>query len=73
MPTIAEDHNEGTSRFQKVAAAFLAQPGLPFANVLSPARIERVFTKHGNLFGMNTIYSTVITVWAFLGQVLREG
>ena len=73
MPTIAEDHDEGASRFRKVAAAFLAQPGLPFANVLSPKRIERVFTKHGNLFGMNTIYSTVITVWAFLGQVLRDG
>jgi hypothetical protein len=56
-----------------VVAAFLAQPGLPFANVLSADRVERVFAKHGNLFGMGSIYSTVVTVWAFLGQVLRDG
>lgn len=53
--------------------AFLSQPGLPFAQVLSAERIKRVFVKHGNLFGMSTIYSTVLTLWAFLGQTLREG
>ena len=28
---------------------------------------------HGNLFGIDTIYSTVLTLWAFLGQALRDG
>lgn len=59
--------------FQKITAAFLAQPGLPFAHLLSTERIERVFTKHNGLFGWHGIYSTSIMVWAFLNQVLRDG
>ena len=56
--------------FQQVVAAFLNQPGLPFASVLSAAR---GFAKHRNLFAMNSVYSTVNVLWAFLGQVLRDG
>ena len=68
------DSQSGASRsFSQVAAAFLTQPGLPFAKVLSAERIERVFTKHGNLFGGGAIYSTAIMVWSFLSQVLRDG
>lgn len=67
----SEQPREG--RFQKIVAAFLAQPGLPFASVLSAERVERVFAEHGNLFGQDAIYSTVLTLWAFLGQALREG
>jgi putative transposase len=68
-------HSDPSSRssFQQLAAAFLAQPGLPFASVLSAERIERAFAKHGNLFGRDGIYSTVIMAWSFLGQVLRDG
>ncbi len=73
MHRIAEDHDGGSGRFQKVVAVFLAQPGLPFASVLSAERIQRVFAKHDNLFGMNSVYSTVICLWAFLGQALRDG
>ena len=63
----------GGGKFRQVIAAFLAQPGLPFASVLSAERVERVFAKHDNLFGMDSIYSAAITVWAFLGQALRDG
>jgi hypothetical protein len=73
MSSIAHSAGGGSGRFQQVAAAFLAQPGLPFANVLSAERIERIFAKHGNLFGRRGVYSTAITLWAFLGQVLRDG
>jgi putative transposase len=66
------DHS-GRSGFRQIAAAFLAQPGLPFANVLSAERIERTFVRRGNLFGMDAVYSTVIMAWSFLGQVLRDG
>ena len=52
--------------------AFLLQPGLPFSEVLSADRVERIFAKHDNWFGMSTIYSTVVTLWAFLGQVLQD-
>ena len=59
--------------FQQVVAAFLNQPGLQFASVLSAARVARVFAKHRNLFAMNSVDSTVNVLWAFLGQVLRDG
>jgi hypothetical protein len=72
MISITEKRGGCASEFRKIAAAFLAAPGLPFASVLSAERIERVFTKHGNLFAVNAIYSTVITLWAFVGQVLRD-
>jgi putative transposase len=71
--SVPHSGHSGRSNFRQIAAAFLAQPGLPFANVLSAERIERVFARHGNLFGMDAVYSTVIMAWSFLGQVLRDG
>ena len=63
----------GSSSFQRIASAFLAQPGLPFASILSAERIERVFAKHGNSFGARGVYTAAIMVWSFVGQVLRDG
>lgn len=63
----------GSGSFQKVADAFLAHEGLPFAEILSAERIERVFAKHGCLFGLHGIYTTAVMVWSFLSQVLRDG
>jgi putative transposase len=71
--SVPDSGRSGRSSFQQIAAAFLAQPGLPFASVLSAERIERAFMRHGNLFGMDAVYSTVIMAWSFLGQVLRDG
>ena len=59
--------------FQRVTAAFLSQPGLPFAEVLSAERIDRVFDQHGGRFGDSGVYTTAIMVWSFLNQVLRDG
>lgn len=73
MSAIPHSDNSGSSSFQKIVDAFLSQPGLPFASVLSAERIERLFAKHGNLFGVGAIYSTAVMVWSFLGQVLRDG
>lgn len=72
MRSIADSRVQGGANFRQVASAFLSQPGLPFAQILSAERIARIFTKHGNLFGMGTVYSTAVTLWAFLGQVLRD-
>ena len=63
---------QGSRNFQHVVDAFLSAPDLPFAHVLSAKRIERIFAKHGCLFGKQGIYTTAITVWAFLSQVLRD-
>ena len=73
MDSISDTSRSISGGFQRVVAGFLNQPGLPFASVLSAARVERVFAKHQNLFAMNRVYSTVNVLWAFLGQVLRDG
>lgn len=72
MRSVPTSGDRGGGSFRRIAEVFLAQPGLPFAEVLSAERIGRVFAKHGNLFG-GAVYSTVIMVWSFLSQVLRDG
>lgn len=64
---------EGSSNFHTVVDAFLAKDGLPFADILSAERIQRIFAKHNGLFGTTGVYSTMIVVWSFLSQVLRDG
>ena len=73
MRNVTDSQSSASGQFQQVVAAFLAQPGLPFSGVLSAERVQRVFATHQNLFAMNGIYSTVNVLWAFLGQVLRDG
>ncbi len=73
MTSLSNSANSRSHSFQRIVAAFLSQPGLPFAQVLSAERIERIFAKHGNVFGVGNIYSTAVMVWSFLGQVLRDG
>ena len=72
MSSLPDSRDRRRSGFRQIADAFLSQPGLPFTRLLSAERIERVFAKHGNLFG-GTVYSTAMMVWSFLGQVLRDG
>jgi putative transposase len=69
---VSDSANFRKSGFQKIIDGFLLQPGLPFSDVLSVARINRIFRRHGGLFGVNHVYSTAIMLWAFLGQVLRD-
>ena len=59
--------------FHRVVAAFLGGEGLPFSEILSADRIERIFCKHNCLFGAHGVYSTAVMVWAFLAQVLSDG
>lgn len=73
VPAIPDSRRPNSSGFQKVVAAFLSGEGLPFAEILSAARIERIFRKHGGLFGLHGVYTTAIVVWSFLSQVLRDG
>jgi hypothetical protein len=72
MASLPDRPGRRSSGFQQVVSAFLSQPGLPFARVLSAERIERIFTQHQNLFAVQQIYSTAVTLWAFLGQVLDD-
>ena len=70
---IADSARGGRASFRKVVETFLAGEGLPFAQILSAERIQRVFVKHDGLFGLHGVYTTAIMVWSFLGQVLRDG
>ncbi len=60
-----------TFSFDDATEAFLLKEGLPFAEILSEERITRIFQKHRSIFG--GIYTTGLLVWAFPGQVLRDG
>ena len=62
-----------SSSFRKIVDAFLSGEGLPFTDILSAERIERIFAKHGCQFGHHGIYTAAIMVWSFLSQVLRDG
>jgi len=73
MRRIPAEGQDGSGGFEQIVAAFLLQPGLPFAGILSAERIERIFARHGNLFGLGGVYSTAVMLWAFLAQVLRDG
>lgn len=73
MPSILNSGTPGSTDFQKIADAFLAREGLPFADLISAERIAAVFTRHQNLFAVGAVYSTAVMVWSFLGQVLRDG
>jgi hypothetical protein len=59
--------------FEKIVRSMLGCDGLPFSDVLSVERIQRVFSKHDNLFALDGIYTTAVMVWPLLGQVLRDG
>ena len=59
---IPNSPQRGSSRFQQVIDVFLSAPGLPFAEVLSADRIERIFGKHDCRFGRHGVYTTAIMV-----------
>ena len=73
MPSLPNLSPRRSSGFQQVVAAFLAQPGLPFASVLPAERIEAIFAKHGNRFAVGRIYTIPVVLWAFIGQLLTDG
>ena len=71
--SIPDSPRRDSRNFQKIVDAFLSGEGLPFAEVLSADRIERILEKHGCLLGLHGVYTKASVVWAFLSQVLRHG
>ncbi|MBX3416808.1 MAG: hypothetical protein KF851_04330 [Pirellulaceae bacterium] len=47
---------QDSRNYQKVVDVFLSGKGLPFAEILSAERIERVFRKHRALFACMASY-----------------
>lgn len=75
MTTLTVHPQRNNADFRLVARSFLLEKGLPLANVLPVAEIERIFGRHDALFGdtYNGVYNTAIVLWAFLSQVLADG
>src|SRR4026209_843541 len=69
--TRMRDSNQG--RFQQQVSflrrQFLQDEVLPFSNVLSEELVTRVLTAIG-VFWIDRVYSPLVTLWVFLGQVL---
>ena len=66
-----------TRRFRLVLASFLQGDGLPFAEALPEAEIQRAFEERGVVPSSgeeddDSVYTPAVTLWAFLAQVLHE-
>ncbi len=73
MSSVVAERMDDNGRFDAVAAPFLQGEGLPFADVLDAKAIERAFDAEDGLFAQDDIFSTDVTLWAFLAQALRDG
>ena len=73
MPKLTSFLQAGKAGFHQVAAPFLDQPGLPFADVLSATDIQQAFAERHALFATDATFSTPIVLWAFLAQALKDG
>jgi len=73
MTTLSATANAGKVEFHQVAATFLDQSGLPFADILNASDIEQTFAQRDALFATDAIYCTPLVLWAFVAQVLRDG
>jgi hypothetical protein len=73
MATITTHRTCYKNEFKVIAEPFLQGRGLPFADVLDAAFVERVFHEEDALFAQDNIFSTEIVLWAFLAQCLRDG
>lgn len=69
---------ESESAFERVRQSLLQREGLPFAKVLTAARLAEVFDEEGVDFGNvdddpEVIDTPAVTLWAFLSQMLFTG
>jgi DDE family transposase len=60
--------------FAQTLAPFLADAGLPFAQVLSAADVAHAFAAEGVTFGTarHAVFTPALTLWAFLSQVIDD-
>src|SRR6516162_4960463 len=68
-PRIAEA--EPRMSLDQLRARFARNEGLPFADVLTEARIHDALDEHGVRY-RDRVFSPVTTIWGFLSQVLSE-
>src|SRR5580692_3902796 len=56
---------------EQLRARFARNDGLPFADVLTEARVHDVLHEHDVRY-RDRVYSPVTTIWGFLSQVLSD-
>jgi hypothetical protein len=56
---------------ERLRARFARNDGLPFADVLTEARIHDALDEHGVTY-RDRVFSPVTTIWSFLSQVLSD-
>lgn len=59
------------SSLDAVRARFARNEGLPFADILTEASIQKVLNEYGVSY-RDRVFSPVTTIWGFLSQVLNE-
>jgi hypothetical protein len=59
------------SSLDAMHARFARNEGLPFADILTKASIQKVLNEYGVLY-RDRVFSPVTTIWGFLSQVLSE-
>lgn len=59
------------SSLDAMRVRFARNEGLPFADILTEARIQEVLNEHGVTF-RDRVFSPVTTIWGFLSQILSE-
>ena len=59
------------TRLDRLRARFARNDGLPFADVLTEARVHDVLNEHGVRY-RDRVFNPVTTIWGFLSQVLGD-
>src|SRR4051794_4499194 len=62
---------DSIARLDRLRDRFARNDGLPFADVLTEARIHDALDEHGVTY-RDRVFSPVTTIWGFLSQVLSE-
>jgi hypothetical protein len=68
-PRIAEA--ESRMSLDQLRARFVRDDGLPFADVLTEARIHNALDEHGVAY-RDRVFTPITTIWGFLSQVLSD-
>ena len=64
-------HADPRTSLDRLRARFVRNDGLPFADVLTEARIHDALDEHGVRY-RDRVFNPVTTLWGFLSQVLSE-
>jgi putative transposase len=64
----------GCPSLDQALAPYVQAEGLPFADILSPAEVQRALDEEGVDFGTTpgSVYTPALVLWAFLSQVLAK-